>query len=89
VRASPLWAPGDVAGEVTIRDLRSDDFEQTQRRVARARSFVVAILTKSEMSKNLESTSMRDCCALASRERRRHAGECLRWVAKRRETANT
>ena len=37
-----------AAGEVTIRDLRSDDFEQTQRRVARSEvAFVVAeLLTK-------------------------------------------
>jgi histidyl-tRNA synthetase len=38
-----------AAGEVTIRDLRSNDFEQTQRRVARSEvAFVVAeLLTKS------------------------------------------
>jgi histidyl-tRNA synthetase len=38
-----------AAGEVTIRDLRSDDFGQTQRRVARSEvAFVVAeLLTKS------------------------------------------
>jgi histidyl-tRNA synthetase len=38
-----------AAGEVTIRDLRSDDFEQTQRRVARGDvAFAVAeLLTKS------------------------------------------
>jgi hypothetical protein len=38
-----------AAGEVTIRDLRSDDFEQAQRRVARDEvALVVAeLLTKS------------------------------------------
>ena len=49
-RLALLVGPQELAaGEVTIRDLRSDDFEQTQRRVARSDvAFVVAeLLTKS------------------------------------------
>jgi histidyl-tRNA synthetase len=49
-RLALLIGPQELeAGEVTIRDLRSDDFEQTQRRVARSEvAFVVAeLLTKS------------------------------------------
>jgi histidyl-tRNA synthetase len=49
-RLALLVGPKELeAGEVTIRDLRSDDFEQTQRRVARSEvAFVVAeLLTKS------------------------------------------
>ena len=49
-RFALLVGPQEMsAGEVTIRDLRSDDFEQTQRRVARSEVvFVVAeLLTKS------------------------------------------
>jgi histidyl-tRNA synthetase len=49
-RLALLVGPQELAaGEVTIRDLRSDDFEQTQRRVARDDvAFVVAeLLTKS------------------------------------------
>ena len=49
-RLALLVGPQELAaGEVTIRDLRSDDFEQTQRRVARSEvALVVAeLLTKS------------------------------------------
>ena len=49
-RLALLVGPQELAAdEVTIRDLRSDDFEQTQRRVARSEvAFVVAeLLTKS------------------------------------------
>jgi histidyl-tRNA synthetase len=49
-RLALLVGPQEFAAdEVTIRDLRSDDFEQTQRRVARSEvAFVVAeLLTKS------------------------------------------
>jgi histidyl-tRNA synthetase len=49
-RLALLVGPQEMAaGEVTIRDLRSDDFEQTQRRVARSEvALVVAeLLTKS------------------------------------------
>jgi histidyl-tRNA synthetase len=49
-RLALLIGPQEMsAGEVTIRDLRSDDFEQTQRRVARSEvALVVAeLLTKS------------------------------------------
>jgi histidyl-tRNA synthetase len=49
-RLALLIGPQELeAGEVTIRDLRSDDLEQTQRRVARSEvAFVVAeLLTKS------------------------------------------
>jgi histidyl-tRNA synthetase len=49
-RLALLIGPQEMAaGEVTIRDLRSDDFEQTQRRVARSEvALVIAeLLTKS------------------------------------------
>jgi histidyl-tRNA synthetase len=49
-RLALLIGPQEMsAGEVTIRDLRSDDFEQTQRRVARSdvASVVAELLTKS------------------------------------------
>jgi len=48
-RLALLVGPQELAaGEVTIRDLRSDDFEQTQRRVARSEiALVVAEVLKS------------------------------------------
>jgi histidyl-tRNA synthetase len=48
-RLALLVGPQELAAvEVTIRDLRSDDFEQTQRRVARSEiALVVAELLKS------------------------------------------
>jgi histidyl-tRNA synthetase len=49
-RLALLVGPQELeAGEVTIRDLRSDDFEQTQRRVARGdvADAVAELLTKS------------------------------------------
>ena len=49
-RLALLVGPQELASdEVTIRDLRSDDFEQTQRRVARGSIGVVVaeLLTKS------------------------------------------
>ena len=49
-RLALLVGPQELAAdEVTIRDLRSDDFEQTQRRVARSEvaKVVAELLTKS------------------------------------------
>ncbi len=88
-RFALLIGPEELAaGEVTIRDLRSQDFDQTQRRVARARNRGDPRRTTEKviMPEDVEATAMRDLlCGSVNDD---HVGERVSvcgWVAKRRE----
>ncbi len=77
-----------AAGEVTIRDLRGPEGEQSQRRVSRD-DLVAALappVNDVSMPENLESTALRDllCASVGASDVGRRLSVCG-WVAKRRE----